>query len=542
MDNTAKALIEDGVIVCKEKNYREIDRSEYMEEFMEKHTEGKILSDYEDETWVCFSGVLKTHIDFAFSEVAYKAHFGKTFPMSKGEMTDALKCYVLQICNGFIFKGMRRRIQGIIAFLTEYGNADFKVLYPLNVEILDFLSFLGVSDAEIDTYARSIRFHDYGKSNQRELCPMINYMVIADELDDIYNDPGLSDDEFIAWFPLYFWAHITFILPLRATEMIVTPYDCFEYRKRSDGYTEVWLKVRRTRLKKVTKVVHNEITKDYEEFSYLVYKYHDEPPKAVAVIEKYRELTKGNVRNELFAYTDKHSNDIYSTQSFNRLLRSFVMDRLIGSHKYDYAKFASGIKEFEIPTIGDSRPIAMANIFFQDCGSEICRQLADHENLDASYHYYSNVSKTVYASSILHMQWHINEKIKSIESADDYYRNSELASTDVCTSPKKPQKTGDISDCIKNGVLGPDCIGCEYYHPTNDALDADLKKCKERLDTASKSVLDAVRRKTKKKDVDIDKLFLDAQTGSARYRAVCDANAEEKFKVWQRYKGTATNN
>lgn len=55
-----------------------------------------------------------------------------------------------------------------------------------------------------------------------DLSHLINYLAIANEVNDLYHTE-MSMDEFKKWFPIFFWANITFVIPLRATEMLVTP-------------------------------------------------------------------------------------------------------------------------------------------------------------------------------------------------------------------------------------------------------------------------------------------------------------------------------
>lgn len=97
-------------------------------------------------------------------------------------------------------------------------------------------------------------------------------------------------------------------------------------------------------------------------------------------------------------------NNMLSLQAFNQLIATFVEENIIGNSRYDFARYAIGIKEFETVTAGDSRPIAMANLYFQKTGEDICRQLADHVNINTSSGYYTNISETIWASSVVQLQ------------------------------------------------------------------------------------------------------------------------------------------
>lgn len=229
------------------------------------------------------------------------------------------------------------------------------------------------------------------RTGQRQLSPIINYLAMENEVNRIYGS-NPPEGVFRKWFPVYFWVNVTFILPLRATEMLLTPKECI-YRK--DG--KVYLRVRRTNLKKGLRTVYYDVDKDYREHSY------DVPDTVVARnIEKYMELTRAQDRRFLFEYNEQMVNGLFPLASFNRLTKAFMEEYIIGNTRYDFVRHTSGITEFEPVTAGDSRPIAMANLYFQGSGADICRQLADHENINTSSGYYANISETIWASSLFH--------------------------------------------------------------------------------------------------------------------------------------------
>lgn len=119
----------------------------------------------------------------------------------------------------------------------------------------------------------------------------MNYLVIENEINTLFQS-DLDEAYFRKWFPIYFWVNITFILPLRATEMLVTPKDCISHT--GDGKT--FLTVRRTKLKKRKRTVYYDIASDYREFTYEI------PDNVVAAtIEKYIAVTSGQDRRFLLS-------------------------------------------------------------------------------------------------------------------------------------------------------------------------------------------------------------------------------------------------
>ena len=95
-------------------------------------------------------------------------------------------------------------------------------------------------------------------------------------------------------------------------------------------------------------------------------------------------------------------------------------------------------------------------------------------------------------------------------------------------------ESGDISDCIIENQI-QDCLGCRFFYPSQNELDEALKKRKEKLDSASRAVLECMALKSPDEER-LRKAFLDAQTGITRYKIACNEEAKEKAIKWQRYK------
>ena len=525
MDNILRQVdIDESLVFYTENQYSAANRQKFLDVFQNLQDDKKIRSDFEDAVWICSSDIKTFQIDFSYKEYAYKTHMGKQLGISVARMADMLKCYAVYICGEFIFRTIAQKVSSIKEFLTAFGDPAYKIQEQEKVSIIDFLNFIGTPDHQVAVFMDQVPIIKAPRPKQRELCHLINYMAVENELTDMYGSSTFPDSDFLYWFPVYFWAKITFILPLRATEMLVTPYDCIECRKG-----KIFLKVRRTMLKKGTRTVCYDVEKDYKIFSYQI-----PDSETVRNIEKYKELTASHPRRFLFDYSKYSINEILSLSSFNLLLAEFVRKNLVDNHKYDYSRFASGIAEFSLMSAGDSRPIAMANLFYQDIGADICRQLADHTNINISAGYYTNVSNTVLASSIMHLQRKLNHGYNN--------RQERMTGTGLqassCSSPKQPLETGDIEDCIAEGHIA-ECFGCRYYAPSPENLKKEMLKRQKNLDSASRKMIEGMANGKEILD-QMDKLFLDAHTGITRYKTACDKKAEEELKKWQRYKPTQT--
>ena len=211
-------------------------------------------------------------------------------------------------------------------------------------------------------------------------------------------------------------------------------------------------------------------------------------------------------------------------------------EHIIGNHRYDFAKYATGITEFEPVTAGDSRPIAMANLYFQKSGEDICRQLADHVNINTSSGYYTNISETIWASSVVQLQKKLDyERRISHEQYEHAQGNTLDTGKSVCVSNKRLLNQEDLSDCIEQGHLA-DCMGCKFYRPSKTELEGFLQHQQKKADDSAKRVIDFMNNtmSVKNKEVSLEEIFLSVQTEATRYRMGCNIKAEEKYNEWQR--------
>ena len=523
-----KIPVDDEIVVYKEENYESVNRDEIIRQFERYRENGKIRGQFEDDIWIGNSDIKTFQIKFRSNEMAYFTHMKPELGLTVSEVRERMKCFAVYICGEFIYRTIAGKINLIKRVLTKYGDPDLSIYKSEKYTLMQFLVFIGMEEAAIDEIMSGIITKEDPKPRLRKLAEFVNYLAIDNELTDMYTSE-LSDEEFLRWFPIFFWCKVTFLIPLRATEMLVTPYRCIA--RRESG---VYISLRRTSLKKGKRSVFYEVERDYQIFSYRI------PDNGtIKLIEKYIELTKDHDRRFLFDYTALSRNGMFSLNSFNNLLEAFVKEKLIGNPKYDFAKHASGIKEFTVVSAGDSRPIAMSNIYYSDCGAEICRQLAEHMNLKTSWGYYMNTAKTVEASSIMQMQKRICRGFADLEKKEkEYLKRALITAGETCLSTRRPKQTGDIRDCEEYGHIDGDCFGCPLYNPSEDDLKVELDKRRKEFEKAGKAMLECI---VNGKDIaDIDKIVLSAHTRVARYRTVCDEGTRKEFVKWERYRNTVT--
>ena len=486
--------------------------------------EGMIKGDFEGRKWMLHSGLKWFGLKFEIDVFKYSNHIGKLMGIPLNKMELILKCYAMYCHGAFIYQTIAiKKINVLKSFLECFGDNDYFIKTPEMSTISDFLYFVSTPEEDIEKIVASIRHKKEKQRSQRALSPIINYLVIENEINNLYKS-NLDDETFIKWFPIFFWVRITFILPLRATEMLITPFDCIE--EKNGTY---YLTIRRTRLKNVKRSVRYDVDKDYN-----LYTYSGIEENVINVIKRYIELTRNHSRRFLFDYEKNMINDMLSLSSFNNLLSSFTLEYLIGNPNYNYVKYAAGIDEFEPVTAGDSRPIAMTNLYFSEVGADICRQLAGHINIDTSASYFSNISETIQNESIMQVLKAINRgsetDINKLIERDAIIPGNRS----ICLSTKRAQESSNLDDCRDQGHL-EECLGCKFFHPTKEYIKKYISKNKSESDKSSKLLVDFLNNimSAKNHNYSIEELFLIAQRDATRLKMASDLQAKEKYKEWE---------
>lgn len=524
MSALLQAIEEEELIFYHENCYDDTIRIRCRDMFRELQGRGIIRGNYSDDCWMVYSGVKSFGVSFKFDHEAYRAHAFRHLKINISTLEDMLRCYAVFQFGSYIAGTIDLRVQTVIQMLTKLETTAFRPTYTEAAHIREFLEFIAIPETKMASILNLLPITKAPKARQRTLSQLINYLAIENEIRMLYEYAG-DESEKLRWFPIFFWVNITFILPLRATEMLVTPYDCL-FRK--DG--KVYLRVRRTKLKGRHNKIYYDVDQDYEVFTY-------EMPDNLTVrcIEAYQRATAGHKRRFLFDYNDTSVNRMLSLQAFNRLLADFVQEKLIGNPSYDFTRFAVGIEEFEAVTAGDSRPIAMSNLYFQNAGADICRQLAGHVEVDTSAGYYTNVTETLMCSSVMQLQRRLNR-----ESFSAHYPQTTLVPVGVrCLSRKRLTNPTNIEDCVAEKHIA-DCFGCKYYVPEPGELlktqQAEEKKTQKytREFVAYFNKLSQITGS----DVDIEALILQVYTHGSRYKMCCDMKMEELYQQWEEKRNT----
>ena len=519
----------DDYVVYRENCYSPDMLHRCREAFEKLCEEGKVKGKFMDPKWYCYSDITHFSISFEFDIANYMQHMYKQLHISVDEMHLILRCFAVSQIGVFIYKSICNNLTDITRLLSQTDSLEDKKYAYDKLVIRGFLTFAGIPDKIMKNVLNGIRNKVQKAKNQRELADMISYLAVENEINQLFGEGG-DEDAMLKYFPIFFWVNVTFTLPLRATEMLITPFHCLSY----DG-DDVYLQVRRTRLKKRTRTVTYDVDKDYK-----ICEYKIPHTRVVDVIEWYQLKTRYHKRRFLFDYK-YNVDEMFALRHFNELLREFMEVYLIGNKKYDFARYASGIEEFEIVTAGDSRPIAMSNLYFSGAGADVCRQLAQHERIAVSSGYYTNISKTLLNSSIMRIQKKIYaEQTQQADASKRYGDDLPAVVAIKCMSPKRRDNPENLDDCIVENHL-QECFGCRYYVPSAQEIEEYCGREKERVEATSKAVLEYLEKlaSIKGKDTgDLEQLFLQAQTAASRFRRGYDLMMEEKGKEWMKIHGT----
>lgn len=349
------------------------------------------------------------------------------------------------------------------------------------------------------------------KYGPRELPDFKYYLRFSRELDSWWTDANPSERRH--YFPVYFWWHLTAILPLRATEFLTIPRSCI----REDGGKYV-LTVRRTRLKKRERKLSYVMDEDYEKQEYEI------PEWLFREIIRYQELTKGCELPALgtLLVPDRQAASGYFTYiQMSGRLKKFCMDVM-------------GTADFPIH-VGDTRHLAMINLILSGGSPVICRELAGHESIDISSNYYANLSSVV--ESVIYEKYHGWTGGVSIDGTLRFPLSLPPDRIRVkdgwCDRPEVEK--GDVAECLKNygagGRIG-DCRNCGHFYPDDPGLRLEIEKhYKKTVDEDGKYLMQMIElvRKGLGYQEDIGAAMLRLQGSAFRYgAALAKNNTEEK--------------
>lgn len=429
---------------------------------------GVILNDdFDDSMWVVSNQTQTVKLQLAAFEAAYCKNagwIGCDYPC----YTDCVKAYIAFMLGQLGLSSLRE-LSNVLTGLADMTVENVLGIGEYANHVIEILQVIPGSnesrDYVIETLEEKAAWHNWGrrKGKRRILADFKTYLGFDDVMSDFWQIA--NEKEKLFYFPLYFWWTLTAILPLRPTELLLTPRNCL----KQGGAGESILTIRRTKLKGGGEKIAYRIDEDYELKQYSIH-------KALAdELRRYLDATAGARQTELgtlflqaphFKYIGKGrygNNHYYTYGNLNTCLRYFYKEVVpLYCPALDSVRF------------GDTRHIAMASLILSGGSPVICRELAGHSDIDISSHYYANISNLVECVTL------------------ERYRKSKSGGMDIVGERKYPLSipnggyrlpagwcddesvaTGEITECLKaageHGEIG-DCTHCEHYQPDDHGI------------------------------------------------------------------------
>lgn len=483
--------------------------------FDDYKNKGVILNDgFDDDFWLLTNQIVRTSLSFRIDQLMYLRTAQSWLGCPCLRFVNCIKIYTLLQIGSLSLCSL----QSLVKSLTEFAEISAYEQIPINVHTLEFLKMLPGStemrEVAIENMEDQALFSQQmkGLKLQRVLANFENYFKFNDCLEQFWINA--KEKERLFYFPLFLWWKLTVILPLRPTEFLLLPRRCLS---KENG--ESILTVRRTRIKGGGKPIRYNIADDYRLMKYCI------PEALAAEIQAYIEATSPMPVSELdtlFVLRDKKKSRFYSYGSLRACLKKFQEE-----------KMGIDLSSNECIHLGDTRHLAMISLIISGGSPTICKELAGHEDINISSHYYANISRFIECATY---EFSRKQKAHHVEMRE--HRIMKSATTVAVSGGSCDSEVyagGSIGDCLRHmgssGELG-ECVSCPHFIDGKTGrylafLNADEKR--KQVDEDCKylmRVLETVR-KGAGCDDDVQSALLRLQGSSARYSQCLYWNMEE---------------
>lgn len=445
--------------------------------FFYKKRQVILASSFEDMKWRLSDQVHKRTVNF--EEGACLISFvEEKLDIPYEQFVLAQKLYVMAALGSFAATTIYMNHRYILRFLQALSLGQKNMVQDLRISnaLSDFWDILP-QNTEFAAMVQNY-LDDYETVNisegRRHLAPFISYFRFQEAMDAYWahaNRTGI-----MKYFPLWLWWNLTMILPLRVTEFTLLPRNCLSVRNG-----QVYLSVRRTALKKRGSMVGYSIDADYTLHSYRI------PRQMHMEIQRYLDLTEAfpaTPHDLLFRSAEGYA---VSSQSLRSLLHEFYSKEV--SRRFEIVQADDELADDQITPIrlGDTRHLAMISLILQGGSPIVCKELADHEDIAVSAHYYGNISELVKC-----VTYEVCRKKRSGGNLTATFHRRRFSSEFIeleggrCYSPNFLQ--GSCADCLQSwppdGVIGT-CQCCDYFVPANKKrLTLNLRQKEQEVDNA----------------------------------------------------------
>jgi len=429
--------------------------------FEEYKTSGVIISgDFTDDAWRFTNQLSTLTISFRVDELLFRKNAVPWIGCKYTAFVKSVKTYAMFKLGGMSIQSIREIVNSfhMIAELSE--DALSVVVSDYSSHIAELLAVLPGESNRRDLVIEALderlctRSHESGINRQRVLSGLGTYFRFNDALQNHWDSS--PNDEKPFWFPLYLWWNVTAILPLRPTEFLLTPRKCLSYENGKNI-----LALRRTTLKGGGKKFSYRIDEDYEIVRY-------EVPEALArEITWYMDVTEHMEPaplSTLFVLEPHYARFARKPYGRNRGYYSYTN---LSTCLRRFQETVMGVDEQSKILLGDTRHLAMIGLILSGGSPLICKELAGHEDINISSHYYSNISSFIKCATY---EAHLKSRTQAAELVER--KTNSLATTTqripvsdgFCSS--EIYARGEIYDCAKSintrGEIG-DCSYCPYF-------------------------------------------------------------------------------
>jgi len=488
--------------------------------FIEYKEKGIILKgDFNSNSWWCKDILGLPRISFDVENIIQERL--KLLGVSITEFKNIIRCYAAMLFGTIVLTSIRERINTVLKLVSAY-----KV--ELNTQeygyIEEFLDFLQLNEEEIEDVLNLIMYKNY-KRGKRKMANFIVYFLFEKSINMFWEEA--SHENKLKYFPLYFWVNVTFRIPLRVTEMLVTSYNCWEKDEYGNAYK---LRLYRTKLKQGTKVkkVSYLVEDDYYQETFII---KDE--KIIDAIKYYQKGTCENVRDFLFdsEYGRKSHNKKYSRDILYDLLEEYYNNYFQKTKCFNFEKYVCGINEFEKIRIGDSRVLALINLRLFGASMVDCKKLAGHANINTTDHYFSNLDDYIKGMSLLSYKRLRNKRQLEYERQ---IKGAKEDLIDECTSKTHRLDPNNVEDCIKMGCL-ENCVGCSYRVVSKKQAEIEFKSFERQLQDETKSFRVYIEkiRGIKGFDNTMESIILSIQNKAQQYSSAFIQKVRKDEETWE---------
>lgn len=460
--------------------------------FDEYRSGGIILNDsFADNEWKLTNQLQNIGISFNFNELNYHKNAEPWIGCNFDLFIDSVKTYVMFRLGSAAIGGVREVVNSfrLITEVEESKLVSSVLMYPSHMA--ELLSVLPGGTVRRDTILEELDERQWehktriGKNRQRVLSELNTYFAFNDAIQKFWT--SAADDERLFWFPLYLWWTLTAILPLRTTEFLLTPRDCLSV---CNGRNMIAL--RRTLQKGGNRKLSYRIDKDYETVRYMI------PDKMAGDITWYLENTSGMKATSLSTLFVQEPHYIRFGMKPNTVLGYYTYGNLSTCLRH----FQDGVMGVDAESkirLGDTRHLAMISLILSGGSPLICKELAGHEDINISSHYYSNISSFIECATFEARRksraWRA-DLIERRMPARKGLSPSIAVEGGFCDS--NVYGRGEIYDCIKNigadGELG-NCRYCPHFVDGKSGVRlvyANPHEQKERVDRDSEYLLQTI--------------------------------------------------